>query len=174
MNFSAPPRRAAFVPNPRSGTSAGWSKPAAFQKSPPAKPLAEDYPVLGASAGAGSGKNVAVAAIKPTNSYAKLAASWAKSEEETKLAEANEMRAHMERQRREEYELAERRRIFNSIHAHRKQTGLLERTDEDEYINEEFDNGDSYIQPERLSTAHYTHYEEHEYEDGNEEYGDLN
>lgn len=175
MNFSAPPRRIIDGKKPSASAPSTWSKTTLQQRATSSnesvKSFDEEYPVLGTSAskacaGAGTGNSTR------TGSYAKMAATWAKEEEERKIAEANEMRERIERERREEYELAERRRIFNSIHAHRQQQEYTTTHDyTEEYVNEEFDE-DEYTQTnvrtERRSTA--ARYEECDDEECDEEY----
>lgn len=160
MNFSAPPRR--HVPPIQFGTK--LSRSSSYNQSAPfvgvssaVKTRDDEYPVLGgASAGSGGGSHkvavTATATTTPTTtkgSFAKLAASWAQSEEERKVAETNEMRERLERERREQNEIAARRRIYNSIYGHRQQshqqeyTAAVEEEDEytcdrDEYVGETY------------------------------------
>ena len=132
-------------------------KAAAAEKAaqpPPMKSFEEEYPALGGAGGAAPvariPKPVFAAAApgetKPAGSFASLAASWAKSEEERKAIEAHATRLRLEQQQKEEYERSQRVKVcvnpnrqYNSYDHH-----------EDNYYD-----GDEYVEGE-LGEDEYT------------------
>lgn len=119
---------------------------AAAAPAPAKKTFDEEFPSLGGggSGGAHGGAGAAAPIPKSVGSFASLAASWAKTEEEHKIAEARAIRLRKEQQLRDEQERAERSRFYDNVNSNRRYGGYDEEYDEyppshyeDEYIEGE-------------------------------------
>lgn len=124
-----------ILPSEESESNKNWSKSAlqkqrkeAVPKKAGATPKSYDqeFPTLGGAGvgGAGGGSPVVPKVAVPTTtvpaatSFAKLATSWAKADEERQAEEARQARLRLEQRMQEMQEASERRRFYSSIHSH--------------------------------------------------------
>lgn len=140
---------------------------------PPKKSFEEEFPTLGGAGGPSSAGRIPKPVIgtsasgetKPVGSFASLAASWAKSEEERKAAEAVAARLRLEQQQREEFERSQRNHLYFNRNLNRQYSGYDE-YEEDDYVEGELGE-DEYTEKDRRAEyrAAANHYSDEEEED---------
>lgn len=138
-----------LVPTTES-SSREWSNSALRQqrsRAPviPTKSFDEEFPALGGAGGAGGSRVPKSVAVAGGAAFAKLAHNWAKADEDKRIAEEHAARARLEQKRREEHELAERRRFYENVHTNRQYVGC---DDYDERGPAYYGHDDDYIEGE--------------------------